>query len=453
MMPMPNPSSALVIAFRNLIQAKRRTVLLGFAVALVAMLFLLLRSVSGSVSDRMIESATTLSAGHVNIGGFFKGRKKGADALLASRDELRAFVETNVPELEKVVDRHRGWGRVISPTSSINAGLQGIVFDEEARFFGALRLAAEKEYRTGGSDAVNGSFDALKEPNTALIFAAQAKKLEVGVGDTLTVVTEATGGRSNTVDLRVAAIASDIGFLSNFNVFVPRQTILDLYRYGPNTTGVVMLYLKEPGAAQAVMERLRKQLPAAGHDVLAHDPKPFFVKFDKIVGEDWLGQRLDLTVWSDEISFVLWIVTALDFVSFFVIGVLAIIIVGGITNAMWMSVRERTKEIGTMRAIGAPKSFIVRVFLYEAVLLGLFAALAGAALGGAALAILNALDLPITNDGVRLFLMANTLRFDLAPTQLLSTLVLFSCVTGVAALYPAFKAARLRPVEALLQTK
>ncbi len=64
-----------------------------------------------------------------------------------------------------------------------------------------------------------------------MIFAAQAKKLEVAVGDTVTIVTEVSGGQSNTVDLRVGAIASDIGFMSNWNIFVPRQTST-----GPATT-------------------------------------------------------------------------------------------------------------------------------------------------------------------------------------------------------------------------
>lgn len=445
--------TVLNIAFRNLIQAKRRTLLLGVAVAIVATLFLILRSVSASISERMVESATTLSAGHVNVGGFFKTRKKAADPLLSQRKEIRAFVKASVPEAVAIIDRHRGWGRLIGPASSINVGISGIVYDEEKRFFNSVRLAPESEYRKGGSEKVFGNFEDLQKPNTVLIFAAQAKKLEVGVGDTITMVTEASGGQSNTVDLRIVAIASDIGFMSNWNIFVPRQTVLDLYKVGDNTTGVVMVYLKSADEAPAVMERLRQKFKERGDEVMDHDPQPFFFKFEKVSGEDWLGQRLDLTIWSDEISFVLWITTALDLVSFFVVGVLAIIIIGGIMNSMWMSVRERTKEIGTMRAIGAQKNFIVQLFVYEAIMLGLISALVGVSFGGVLILIINALNLPITNDGVRLFLMANTMKFNIHTPQVITTLVLFGVITGIAALYPAFRAAKLRPVEALMQTK
>lgn len=447
--------TVLNIALRNLVQAKRRTLLIALAVAMVAALFLILRTVSQSIAERMVESATTLSAGHVNVGGFFKSRRKGADPVITERKRLRAEVRELVPEAVSVIDRHRGWGRLIGPGSSINISLGGIVYEEEDRFFNSLRLAPEREYKHGtdlkdGGSVVKGDFRSLREPNTALLFSAQAKKLEVDVGDMVTMVTEASGGQSNTVDLRVGAIASDIGFMSNWNIFVPRQTILDLYRTDPDTSGVIMVYLPRADMATAVMERLREGLKAKGHLLMDHDPNPFFFKFEKVAGEDWLGQKLDLTIWSDEISFVLWISSALDLISFFVVGVLAIIIVGGIINAMWMSVRERTKEIGTMRAIGAQRPFIVQLFLYESVMLGLLSSLIGVLLGAALITLINTLNIPITNDGARLFLMANTLKFNIHPGQLLSTVVLFGFITGFAALYPALKAARLRPVEALM---
>jgi putative ABC transport system permease protein len=118
-----------------------------------------------------------------------------------------------------------------------------------------------------------------------------------------------------------------------------------------------------------------------------------------------------------------------------------------------MAVRERTKEIGTMRAIGAPKRLIVELFLVEAMLLGFLAAVFGVVIGTAVTLGVNALNIPVTNDGARLFLMANTMRFNLHASQVVTTLLLFTAVTSLAALYPALAAARLRPVEALMQGK
>lgn len=433
-------ATVVIVAFRNLLKARRRTLLLGLAISIVAMLFIVLRSVSSSVSARMIEAATTLSSGHVNVGGFYKVRKRGADALVNERAKLGALLKEQVPEATDIIDRGRGWGRIVSQASSLNAGVIGVVWENEGRFFESVRF--EK-----------GSRENLKKPNSALLFAAQAKKLEVDVGDTITLVIEGNSGQSNTVDLEVGAVVSDIGFISNYSFFIPRQTVLNLYRFKDDTTGVFQIYLKNISEAQRVMERLRGTLAASGYTLLEHEPQPFFIKFDRIMGEDWLGQRLDLSVWSDEISFVLWITNALDAVSFLVVGVLAFIIVGGITNAMWMSVRERTKEIGTMRAVGAQKGFIVRMFLAEAFLLGLFAAAFGAFLASVLILSLNALHIPIANDGVRLFLMTNTFRVSVEAKQILVTLALFSVITCMATIYPAFKASRMKPVEALMHGK
>jgi putative ABC transport system permease protein len=120
---------------------------------------------------------------------------------------------------------------------------------------------------------------------------------------------------------------------------------------------------------------------------------------------------------------------------------------------MWMSVRERTKEIGTMRAIGAQRRFVLQILLYESMLLGLFASLIGVVVGAIIIAAINFWEPAITVEGVRLFLMANTLKFNLHFGQLIGTIILFAVITGLAALYPALKAAKLRPVEALMHTK
>ena len=43
-------------------------------------------------------------------------------------------------------------------------------------------------------------------------------------------------------------------------------------------------------------------LTEAGYTVMDHDPQPFFMKFETVMGQDWTGQRLDLTIWRDEVS-------------------------------------------------------------------------------------------------------------------------------------------------------
>ncbi len=442
------------MAFRNILLARRRTLLLGLAIALVAALFLLLRIASTTLSERMIESATTLSTGHVNVAGFLKQRRKGSDPIVLGRAKLIDDVKELLPDAVRIIDRHRGWGRIIGPLSSMNTGINGIIYDQEQPFFGNLKMALENQYFEGGQEVSKGDFKKLIEPNTVLLFVAQAKKLGVQVGDTITIVTEASGGQSNTADLTVVAVAEDLGLMSNFNIYTSRETVLSLYRVAADTTGAVMIYLKDPADSFATMELLRSKLKdVKSYQMMEYDPKPFWLKFDKVSGEDWLGQKLDLTIWSDEIAFVVWITRALDLVALVVIFVLAIIIAGGMANAMWMSVRERTKEIGTMRAIGTPKSMIVSLFLQESVLLGVLSSTFGVILAILLVLGLNALQLPIHDNTARFFLMTHKLVFKIHIPSCLSTIVLFGVIAGLGALYPTLKAARLKPVDALMQGK
>jgi putative ABC transport system permease protein len=120
-----------------------------------------------------------------------------------------------------------------------------------------------------------------------------------------------------------------------------------------------------------------------------------------------------------------------------VIAFIALLISGiGIMNIMLVTVKERTREIGIRKAIGAPRRDILYQFLIEAFLIS------G---GGAVLGILIGLAVPVTAQ----FFLPNNLR---VPVSGLSVVLAFvvSCSTGLFFGYlPANNAARLQPIESL----
>jgi len=120
---------------------------------------------------------------------------------------------------------------------------------------------------------------------------------------------------------------------------------------------------------------------------------------------------------------------------------IAILVGGiGITNTMFTSIRERTREIGTMKAIGAKNSAVLIIFLTEAGIIGL--------IGGAGGIILGIICAKI----IELYTQSNPVFYfsiSVSPSLVLFGLV-FSVLTGcIAGFFPARKAARLKPVEAL----
>mgnify|MGYP004661496449 CR=1 FL=1 len=129
----------------------------------------------------------------------------------------------------------------------------------------------------------------------------------------------------------------------------------------------------------------------------------------------------------------------LDIVSASLSGVAAIsLVVSGLgtTTVMLVSVRERTREIGIKRAIGARRGTILREFMLEAAVLSLAGGVLGAAVGSAAAAVIQlALGLDISLD-----------------LPFIAFCVAFSTLGGVVfGVYPSRKAASLDPVEALRQ--
>ena len=441
-----------IIALRNLIQARRRTLLLSFALAAVSLLLVTNLALSRGVSDTMLRSATMLVAGHINVAGFYKNKPQDAFPVVTVRDELRAAVTEIIGDRGYVLDRGRGWGKIVSDTTTIQAAMGSITIAEEPLLRDKLQLAPQSDYKETGSPEILGNVDNLAEDDTIMIFAGQAKKLEVDVGDSLTITTETLQGKVNTRDVTIAAIAKDVGILSMWNIFVPKQVLKDLYGYNSNTTGAVQVYLTEPRLADDIRVELADALVARDFELMEYMAAPFWQKFEIVSGEDWTGQKLDLTTWRDEITFMTWAVTAIDSISITLIGILLVIIIVGIINTMFISVRERTREIGSLRAIGMRRRRVLIMIMTEAFLLGLFASSAGSLLGAGIASGLDQIGVPVPEGAMRNVLMSDTLHLVVESSQVTSAILTFTVITMVAALLPATRAARMQPVTAIQHT-
>ena len=118
-----------------------------------------------------------------------------------------------------------------------------------------------------------------------------------------------------------------------------------------------------------------------------------------------------------------------------------LVCVVGIVNAMLMSVTERFREIGTMKCLGALDRFIIRIFLLESSGLGMIGTAAGIATGF----VLTMLRLSISYGMYPWKYFPGT---NIAQTAILS-FVVGTSLSVVAAIYPAWTAAKMDPVNAM----
>lgn len=424
-----------VIAFRSLMQHRLRTVLLGSAIAGVTALLITVTGMYVGIRTTLLVSATTLMSGHVNVAGFYKASASQSAPVVTGYKQVREAVQKAVPELDYVVQRGRGWAKLVSETGSAQVGIGGIDVANEPGF---KRVVVVKQ----------GRIEDLARPNAVLLFEEQAKKLEVKVGDTCTIAAPTFRGTNNTIDVTVVAIAANIGMLSSWNIFMNDQGLRKLYQLNDETTGALQLYLKDIEQVKPVQERLRVALKKAGFELMDPDARPFWMKFDSVNRENWTGQKLDITNWEDETNFVQWIVTALTVLATMAIAALIAIIAVGIMNVMWISIRERTREIGTLRAVGMQRTTVLAMFMVEGFLLGLLGTVGGGVAGLLLSALLNGLHVTLPRNWQFVFFSEKLVVSPTTSWVVFSVGFITVAITAVS-LIPSFLAARLKPITAM----
>jgi putative ABC transport system permease protein len=133
---------------------------------------------------------------------------------------------------------------------------------------------------------------------------------------------------------------------------------------------------------------------------------------------------------------------AFDQINLFLMAIAGVsLLVAGISilNIMLMSTIERTKEIGIMRAIGASRATVLKIFLLEALILGMLGSFVGSILSIAA------------GYGINYLILRET-RFMFQFATLGYVLLGFSigiATSVLSGLYPAWRASKLEPIEAL----
>ena len=424
-----------LIAFRNLLSHGRRSLMLGAAIAGATAMLVFLGCLSSGVKKTMLESATTVATGHFNVGGFYKITAGQSAPLVTDYKKIQAIVEKTLPDLDFVTARGRGWARLVSDQQSMQVGIAGVDMAHEPRLPKVLKM---KE----------GKLEDLAKPGSVLIFASQAKKLKVKTGDSMVFSVLTDRGVNNTVDVRVCGVAEDMGLMTSWNVFIPEETMNRLYQTNDTLTGALLIYVKDMKRVPQDMDLLGKALTANGYTVMDRSSKAFWMKMPEVNREEWTGQKLDLTTWEDEISYVSWTLKAIDGLSFLLTSVLLTIIAVGIMNSLWIAIRERTREIGTLRAIGMRRRYVLIMFVLEAFCLGVMGTGAGAIFGCLVSLGLNALQLPVP-EGAQFFTMSSTLRFALEPARIIGGAAFITFCCSAISVIPAYRAAKMRPVTAI----
>ena len=310
---------------------------------------------------------------------------------VANWQALLALLE-KMPNVAGVSPMVSGAGLALRGEAVLSMALMGVDLDRYDRMIG-LR-----------SKVVSGT--ARLEPGEAIVGRELAQDLGVRVGDRLTVQT-ATSSES----LRVTALV-DLGVrdLNRRTVIVPLRAAQNLLALPGGATGLD-LTLNDVWAAQSLAESLRAQYPY------------------KV--ESWQESNAQLVSALNAQSVSTGIIRAV---------VLAVVVLG-IASVLVVSVVQKGREIGILRAMGATRGQVLRVFLVQGAVVGALGSVLGLLLAVALIWVFT--HFVRGSDGLPLFSIA-------LPLPMALQIALIASVCGVlAAVAPARRAAALDPAQAI----
>jgi len=161
------------------------------------------------------------------------------------------------------------------------------------------------------------------------------------------------------------------------------------------------------------------------------------------------GLKLRVVSWQTAAGFLGQFVTMAKMVLYFAVFIIFVVALVIINNAMMMATLQRVREVGTMRAIGAQRSFILSMVLVETVVLGLVFGAGGMLLGSGIMSALNSSGIPAGNEALYFFFSGPRLHPTLSVGNLVAALVIVLVVSAISTLYPAFLATRVSPLQAM----
>ena len=314
----------------------------------------------------------------------------------------------------EVIDKISG----VKEVTSYTVGNAKIELKDKIRFVAVLGVEPDKLDVAFGSYEIDEGRFLRKSDTKNVMLGAQYKYNDflgksVETGDEITI---------NDEKFRVVGIVEKIGNpTDDRHIYMPIEEFRLLFNI-PERVDWIVVQVTDTNEINDVAERTEDKLQ----------------RF-----RDLDNDNLDFTILTPE-EFLEAFDNILNIITFFLFGVAAIsLLVGGINiaNTMFTSVIERTKEIGVMKAIGAKNSDILLIFLIEAGLLGLVGGILGVLAG---IGVGNAIEY------IAVVQLSTTLLSISTPAYLVFGCLAFAFFAGaVSGLYPAWRATKIKPVDAL----
>lgn len=172
-------------------------------------------------------------------------------------------------------------------------------------------------------------------------------------------------------------------------------------------------------------------------------------KYQLISKNKWKGTTIDVSTMYETASDILKLESVLNIITVSAVLILFAIILLGVVNTLRMTIRERTREIGAVRAIGMRREDVRNMFLLETLFLTLFASAAGLLLGFAVMKLLSLISFHPVDNPLGMLLVGGHLYFLTTAGGVAGSVLLIIAIAVCTAWFPARRAAGMSPAKAL----
>jgi len=400
-------TTELKLALRNLARERKRTLISLAAIVVGVVGFLLAGGFIDWIFWAIRESAIDNGLGHIQISakGYRDAGQADPNAYMLPTNGSQKDAIARLPDVVAVSPR-------LMVSGLVSHGEITVPFAGEA-------VEPAVDARISKDIAVDGEPLDAASPKGVILGRGLAHALNVKQGDTLAFITTgASGGMSGVEGIVRGVYSTGVKAFDDVAVRMPLAL------------------------GQQLMRTQRVHLWVVGIDDTAHTQAVANAIAPILAGSD-----KEMRTWLQLSDFYRKTVTLMSRQMLVVAVLIAIILVLGIANLLTMSTLERTGEIGTMLALGTPRSSVLRMHFMEGLLLGLAGAIAGLAIGGLLAAVISWIGIPMPpppgrDTGYRAEIL-------LSLPIILDAVALALASAAVAGAYPAWKASRMPIVDAL----
>ncbi|MCX7761623.1 MAG: ABC transporter permease [Candidatus Kryptonium sp.] len=397
----------LKLAWRNIWRNKRRTLVVLISIIVSVVVLMIIDTLSIGMLKQMLDNQINLHISHIQI--HKNGYKDDKTVKNYISDELT--VEKAIKEIDEVKSYSKrviSYGLINSAYNSSGIIIVGIQPDKEKSITIISNLIVEGKY--------------IEKNGEILISKKLAQKLNTEIGDKLVLMASDIDGNVASEVFRVVGIfESPHSEFDKTHIYI---TIADAQRMLKIDKVIEFaLILKDQKYVNEVKEKVSKKIGEAYEALTYADVVPF------------IGLIIDMY------NQLIWIY-------YLIFGVA---VVFGIINIMLMSVFERMREFGVLKAIGMKNKNIFALIVLESFTIGVLGTVIGIIIG-------FALYIPLSKYGIDLGIFAESLAWYgsgriiypvLTWFTLFLLLITMPLISILGAIYPAFKSTKFEPIEAL----